>query len=596
MKLKIILFVIFSLYLVILFKVYRISIVSHTYYQNLASENIHKKIYLKPIRGIIYDSDNNPVAYNQLKFALLLKPHLKDKELNKTLKFISNYIDINTTKKYKIYKRNNSIYNHDYISIDDYLDYKKTIKAIPTLTQNKNIKIESTYLRIYPDKDILSHILGYVGKANQKEVNKNHTLKYIKITGKSGIEKYYNNYLMGKLGIKNVIVNSKNQIIREINTTNPTSSNIKLNINTKLQKFIYNMFKKEHKKGSIVVMKTNGEIVAMVDYPSYDNNIFVKGISYKEWKKLISNHFKPFLNKAIAGLYPPGSSIKPAIGLIAISSGKLNPYQKIFCPGFIEIGHRKFRDWKPDGHGEVDIFKAIKRSVDVYFYKVGLLLGIDYISKNLKKMGFGKKTGIDLPNERSGIIPNKEWKLKRYHKSWYIGETLNASIGQGYVLVTPIQIAVVTSLIATGKLPVPRVVNSIDNHKLKHILKDVLTPKEKKYLPFIHKGMWEVCNSPGGTATRHIHIPYFQIAGKTGTAQVHSIPQDVIRRKREDELAYWRRSHAWLTTYGPYKNPQFVVTAIIEHGGHGGEAAGGMISEIYKKLVELHYIKIKRKR
>jgi len=596
MRLKIIRYIILFFYLIIIAKVYIISIIQNKYYTQLANNNIHKRIYIPLIRGIIYDTNHNPIAYNELRFNILLKPHLNQNNLEKTLNYLRNYIDINITKTIKVYKKENSPYNQNFIPILEYIKYKKIINIFPTLKQNKNIKIKPTYLRIYPYKEILSHILGYVGKANNKDILKYPSLKYIKTTGKNGIEKYYNKYLIGKLGYKNVIVNSRNQIIKEINITKPKSTNIELNINTKLQTFIYNLLKKEKKRGSIVVMKTTGEIVSLVNYPSYDNNLFVKGISMKEWNKLLHNHFNPFLNKAVAGLYPPGSIIKPSIGLIAISSGKLNPYKEIFCPGYLKIGKRKFRDWKVAGHGEVNIFKAIKRSVDVYYYKIGLLLGIDYISQNLKRMGFGKKTGIDLPNERSGLIPNKKWKLKRYHTDWFIGETLNASIGQGYVLVTPIQTAVNTALMATGKLPTPMIVKRIGQNFIKPKISEVLTKKEKKLLPLIQKGMWQVCNAPGGTATNHIKGLPFNIAGKTGTAQVHSIPQDIKKRKREDELAYWKRSHAWLTTYGPYKNPQFVVTAMIEHGGHGGSAAGGIVSEIYKKLIQLHYIKLKGKR
>jgi penicillin-binding protein 2 len=583
----------FLLYLVIIAKVYLVSIKNHNLYTQLSSKNIHKKIYIKPTRGIIYDSNNIPIAYNQLKFSILLKPHLTTKELNSTLSYINKYLNINIPTLYKKYTKQNSIYNHQFIPIIEYGDYQKIFHIFPVLINHPFIKIESNYLRIYPYKEILSHIIGYVGKANQKDISQNPILKIVKITGKNGIEKSYNRYLIGKLGYKNVIVNAKNKIIKELNTTQPTSSNITLNIDSKLQTFIYNLFKKEKKKGTIIVMKTSGEIVAMVNYPSYNNNLFVKGISQKEWEKLIKNNFNPFLNKAIAGIYPPGSVVKPAIGLIAIASGKINPYKKIFCPGYIEIGGRKFRDWKIDGHGDVNIFKAIKRSVDVYYYKISLILGIDYISKNLKRMGFGKKTGIDLPNERKGIIPNKKWKKTRYKQSWFIGETLNASIGQGYMIVTPLQVAVNTALLASGKKPTPLIVKKIGKQIIKPKISDILTPQEKKLLPLIQKGMWQVCNSIGGTATKYIHIPYFQIAGKTGTAQVHSIPQDVKKRKREDELAYWKRSHAWLTTYGPYKNPQFVVTVMIEHGGHGGSSAGGIVSKIYKKLVELQYIKIK---
>jgi penicillin-binding protein 2 len=596
-RVKIVLFFVAFFYFIILGRVYYLSIEKHNYYKKLALENIRKKIYLKPTRGIIYDSNHIPVAFNELKFTLSLKPHMKDNNLTETLNYIKEAIPtISIEKLKKRYKRKNSLYNHNYISILEYMDYNQSLPVIPMLSQNENIKIESDYLRIYPFKNVMSHIIGYVGKANSKEIKSSPKLKIIKITGKNGIEKSYNDYLMGSLGYRDVIADAKNRIIKELSVKEPISHNIVLNVDTRLQSFIYNLFKKSGKKGTIIVMKTTGEIVSMVNYPSYDDNLFVKGISVTEWKKLISNNFNPFLNKAIGGLYPPGSVVKPAIGLIAIASGKISAYKKLWCPGYIEIGNRKFRDWKPDGHGYTNLFKAIKRSADTYFYQIGLLLGIDYISEHLKRMGFGKKTGIDLPNERKGIVPNKNWKRKRYKQPWFIGETLNVSIGQGYMLVTPIQVAVNTALLATGKLVTPQIVKQIDDKKLKPILKDVLTPKEKKLLPLIRKGMWQVCNASGGTATKHIDIPYFKIAGKTGTAQVHSIPQDVKKRKREDELAYWKRSHAWLTTYGPYKNPQFIVTVMIEHGGHGGSAAGELVSKIYKKLVKLHYIKIDKEK
>jgi len=348
---------------------------------------------------------------------------------------------------------------------------------------------------------------------------------------------------------------------------------------------------KKRKYGAVIVMRTNGEILALVSTPSYDNNLFVKGISFKEWKRLSHNIFNPLLNKPVSGLYPPGSTVKPSIALIAIASGRWNPWKKISAPPFLQIGNRKFRDWSPWGHGKTDVFKAIKESVDTYFYQIGLKLGINYLAKNLKRMGFGRKTQIDLPNEKSGLVPTKEWKARRYHQPWFIGETLNASIGQGYFLATPIQIAVNTALLASGKLPKPFVVKKIDDNLTKPTLKDVLILKEKQALRLIRKGMWEVCNSPGGTATRHIHIEGpFNIAGKTGTAQVYSIPQEVKKRKKEDELAYFHRSHAWLTTYGPYKRPQFVVTVIIEHGGHGGSAAGEVVSNIYNWLYKKGYM------
>ena len=593
MQIKIILFFIFLFYSILIYRVYSLSVVSYKKYNTLSEKNIIKTIPVAPVRGVIYDRNHTPIAVNELRFNLTITSHLKDKELNSTINDISNVLDVNKTILYKEYKNQDSPYSNKNIVVVKYLKEDEVYKIEPVLSLNKNIGFEPTYMRNYPYKFYLSNILGYVSKANKRDLQRNKVIELTQISGKRGIERYYDNVLQGEPGEKKVLVNARNQVLKVISYKSPKSHTITLTIDKNLQKFIYNIMMKQHKRGAVVVMRTNGEVLALVSTPSYDNNLFVKGISYKKWHELSHNIYNPLLNKPISGLYPPGSTVKPAEALIAIASGKWNPWKKIECPGYIEIGGRKFRDWLAWGHGKTNVLKAIKESVDTYFYQIGLKLGINYLAKNLKKMGFGKKTGIDLPNEKSGIVPNKEWKERKYHQPWFIGETLNASIGQGYFLATPIQVAVNTALIASGKLPRPFVVKKIDNNITKPLLKDVLTKKEKKDLWIIRKGMWEVCNAPGGTATRHIHTK-ITIAGKTGTAQVYSIPQEVKKRKREDELAYFHRSHAWLTTFGPYKHPQFVVTVLIEHGGHGGSAAGGIVSKIYNYLVEHGYIKVKK--
>ena len=591
MQTKIILFVILFFYSVIIYRVYELSIESYNKFNELSKKNYIKIIPVAPVRGVIFDRHHTPVALNELRFDLTIKPHLKDKELNETLNDIKDILDVNITKIYKIYKKNNSPYTNKPIPVIKYLKEEDVYKLEPILSLNPYIEFKTTYMRKYPYKFFLSNVLGYVSKANVNDLKRNKIIELTQISGKRGIEKYYDNILQGSAGEKKVLVDARNRILRVLSYIPAKSHNITLSIDYRLQKYIYDMLMKEKKYGAVIVMRTNGEILALVSTPSYDNNLFVKGISFKEWKSLSHNLYNPLLNKPVSGLYPPGSTVKPSIALIAIASGKWNPWRKIDAPAFIQIGNRKFRDWSPWGHGKTDVFKAIKESVDTYFYQVGLKLGIDYIAKNLRKMGFGKKTGIDLPNEKRGIVPDKEWKARKYHQPWFIGETLNASIGQGYFLVTPIQVAVNTALLASGYLPKPFIVKKIDNNLTKPILKNILTQKEKNALRLVRRGMWEVCNSPGGTATKHIHINApFTIAGKTGTAQVYSIPQEVKKRKKEDELAYFHRSHAWLTTYGPYKHPQFVVTVIIEHGGHGGSAAGKIVSNIYNWLYEKSYI------
>jgi penicillin-binding protein 2 len=591
MRTNIVIGVIFLFFSLLVYRVYYLSIESYKKYNTLSQENIKKTILIPPVRGVIYDRNGVPVAVNELKFDLTLKPHLKKKELLETLEDVKELYDFNITKAIKVYNEQNSPYNHKPIIVLNYLSEDVVYKIEPLLASNDNIDFIPTYMRKYPFKDVLSNVLGYVSKANEENLKRNKVIELTQVSGKRGIERYYDDILQGEPGEERVLVNARNQILKILSYKKPITHKIVLSIDEKLQKFIYDLLKQEKKRGAaVVVMRTNGEILALVSYPGYDDNLFVKGISYKKWHELSHNVYNPLLNKPVSGLYPPGSTVKPAIGLIAAASGKWNPFKKIDCPGYIIIGNRKFRDWLPWGHGMTDMFKAIKESVDTYFYQIGLKLGIDYIASRLKKMGFGKKTGIDLPNEKQGIVPNKEWKARRFHQPWFIGETLNAVIGQGYFLATPLQVAVNTALIASGKLPKPFVVEKIDNNVTKPVLKDVLTPKEKSKLWIIRKGMWEVCNSEGGTATKHIHTKIV-IAGKTGTAQVFSIPQDVIKRKREDELAYFRRSHAWLTTYGPFKNPQFVVTVLIEHGGHGGSAAGEIVSEIYNWLVDKGYIK-----
>jgi penicillin-binding protein 2 len=344
----------------------------------------------------------------------------------------------------------------------------------------------------------------------------------------------------------------------------------------------------DKKTGVAVVMRTNGEVLAAVSYPAYDPNLFVGGISTKDWKALQNDLNHPFTNKIIHGTYPPGSAIKMGM---ALAFEKAKPGilgHKEHCSGYITIGKssHKFRCWKKHGHGTMGLRNAIMRSCDVFFYKKSLKVGIDAMSEHLHSFGLGVKTGIDMPREYAGVVPSKKWKRKRFNKPWYLGETVISAIGQGYNLVTPLQVARYTALLATGNLVTPQIAKVIDNNSTKHVVKPI---KFDEYIHDVRKGMYDVCNVPGGTGYRALHNLPIIVAGKTGTSQVTSIPQSTVNRLKEHELAYFHRSHAWITTYAPYKDPQFVVTVLVEHGGHGGSTSAPIAAEIYKWLYKKGY-------
>ena len=309
------------------------------------------------------------------------------------------------------------------------------------------------------------------------------------------------------------------------------------------------------------------------------------GISHKDWQKLLNDVDNPFTNKFLNGLYPPGSTIKMGM---ALAFEKSNPGildKNEFCKGYIEVGanKHKFRCWKLSGHGNVDLRKAIRESCDVYFYNKSIIVGIDNMSRYLREFGFGVESGVDLPHESSGIMPDKEWKMKRYKKSWFFGETINSSIGQGYSLATPLQVARYTAMLATAKLPTPQITKN-------NILEPKAVDISKRHLSIIQKGMYDVCNTPGGTATRYMSNLPIKVAGKTGTSQVVSLPKDIRNKIREEDMEYYHRSHAWLTTYGPFENPKIIVTVLVEHGGHGGSSAGPIVADIYKWLYKEGYL------
>lgn len=576
----------------LLSRVYYLSVHSNRYYEQLSNENTIKTERIAPVRGEILDRNFKPLAINKLGFKIEITPHLSTQKQRTRLKTILLQIatllpTLDAVSMYDNYRKHDSHYNHHDIAVADFISYEDILPVYTRLSLIEDVKIMPAPKRYYPYQNMAAHIIGYTAKANSEEIANDPTLKLTGIVGKSGLEKEYNEYLQGIPGEKKVQMNALNEEVTVLDTTQPVENrNLVLTVDMRLQQYISTLMKK--KAGAVVVMGVDGAILSAGSYPEYNPNTFVSGISTKKWQALINDLDMPFTNKIINGLYPPGSTIKPPTGLIYLDSG-ISQWWYVTCSGSMKLGNRNFRCWKSWGHGKTDINKAIRESCDDYFYKGSLKVGIEKISEGLRAMGLGEKTGIDLPNEFIGTIPNRAWKRQRYNEPWYIGETLNTSIGQGSVLVTPLQIAQNTALIASGKLPRPHLAQMINNKPAHYTAKDVLTPKQKHLLPIIRRAMRQVCNHPNGTATAHI-TSKVMIAGKTGTAQVIGISQETKKRIKEKDMAYYTRSHAWLTTYGSAKHPKYVVTVLIEHGGHGASAAGEIVSKIYDKLLEYGYI------
>ena len=593
MRYKFVIFIFILFWAGMIARLYHVSIKSNFYYEGLAKDNIERKQFIKPVRGEISDVNGNLLAMNQIGFSVSIKPHLKQssESLIKVIdRLVATFPDLNKTIMLKVYKKHNSAYNHKYINVVDFIHYSDMMGAYPRLSLIPEVKIEAETKRYYPYGKYIAHIVGYTGRSNRKENENDPVVNEVGSVGKAGLEKYYNIVLEGELGYEISKVTATNKAIEVLEKELPKDNkNLKLNIDINLQQMIYERFRESNETGVVVVMRTNGEILSAVSYPSYDPNLFVGGISSKKWKALQNDLAKPFTNKVIHGTYPPGSTIKMGMALAYSKSLEGILETPEYCSGFITLGKskHKFRCWSRWGHGTVRLRKSIRESCDVYYYNKSLRVGINAMARELKSFGLGIKTGIDLPREYNGVIPDKAWKKKRFNQRWYLGETVISAIGQGYSLVTPLQVARYTTLMATAKLVTPRIARMIDNNVTKS--NEKIIHFNKKYFTQMQQGMYDVCNVPGGTGYKAMGGLPIIVAGKTGTSQVTSIPQSTVKRLKEHELAYYHRSHAWITTYAPYENPKYVVTVLVEHGGHGGSTAGPIAADIYKWLYRHDY-------
>ncbi|RVY76897.1 penicillin-binding protein 2 [Helicobacter pylori] len=585
LRYKLLLFVFIGFWGLLVLNLFILSVKNQEYYEKLAERNMTKKEFLVPTRGDITDRNNEFLATNELVFGVFLPSGLKQKELLEKIEIIQKFFP-NFSKETLLnnYQKENSLYNHNLIKVVGFIPYATMQPLYAKLIQTQGIFVLPLDKRYYPNNALASHVLGYVGVASLQDLKDDEENQYSQIVGKTGIEKEYNKLLQGKVGYKIMHVNALNQELATLEVVPPSTNNhLQLSLDKRLQKEADKLF--ENKRGAILVMDAeNGELLVAGSYPEYNLNDFVGGISQDKWQKLQDDIYNPLLNRFANALYPPGSVVKMGVGLSFLENLNITENTTIPTPPFIEVGKRKFRDWKKTGHGNSNLYKAIRESVDVYFYKFGLEISIEKLSKTLREVGFGEKTGVDLPNEFVGIVPDNLWKLKRFNQDWRVGDTLITAIGQGSFLTTPLQVLAYTGLIATGKLATPHF--AINN---KQPLKDPLNSFQKKKLQALRVGMYEVCNHKDGTAYHSTRGSKVTLACKTGTAQVVEIAQNIVNRMKEKDMEYFHRSHAWITAFLPYEKPKYAITILVEHG-EGGSKLGGLLVKMSNKLYELGYL------
>ena len=551
---------------------------------------------IKPFRGLILDSRRQVLVDNQPAFDLVYVP--------------SRIVDIR-----RIVATLEGFYRQRGFSLEEDLNPAGKTRPFVPVRLERNIPVEKIAqvethaldlpgfvvevapVRKYLGGDVLSHIIGYTGEVSREELEKleDNSLAPGDVVGKTGLERLLDPYLAGKPGAEQVEVNVTGKVIKSLGRVEPVAGyNAVLTLDFDLQTVAAAAM--EGRSGAAVVLDPrDGSVLAMVSVPSFDPNIFNGGISPRDWEKLAKDPRHPMENRAISGQYPPGSTYKVVTAAAALSEGIVTPEIRFYCNGSFTLGNRSYRCWQRHGHGWVNLHRALVSSCDVYFYNLGKILGVDKLAEYARAFGFGQRTGIDMPREKPGLVPTKAWKAKRFKEPWQPGENIPISIGQGFDLVTPLQLANAYDALANGgTIWRPRLVKQIEEADGRVVK---MFPPEKigalsltaRHLELIRRGLWGVVNEAGGTGGA-LRRPEGDVAGKTGTSQVVGMPR-ADKTGRIRVLSDRFRDHALFACFAPYQNPEIAVAVIVEHAGHGGSVA----APVARKIIDA-YFRLKRER
>ncbi len=575
----------------LIIRLIHLQIAGHEHYASLAKDNSIKIYPLIPTRGMIYDRHGNILAENTPSYSLEIVPE-KVKDMDETLLQLQTLLNI-PDEKIDLYQKQRKRQKR-FTSTP--LLLSMTDEEIAKFAVNRpffpGVDIRQRLVRHYPYNELTAHVVGYVGRINEAEIKTLPAAEYQGSThiGKLGIESSYETELHGKTGYAEIETNVQ---ARPLNTLNETDAvqgaNLYLTLDMDLQKTAYDALAPFNGAVVAIEIKTGGVLV-FTSRPSFDPNPFVAGIANDAYQALQSSENQPLYNRALRGLYPPGSTLKPFIALAGLEYNAITATQRLFCPGYFQLPNveHKYRCWKKTGHDWVDLNKAITESCDVYFYRLASTLGIDDMHSFLQKFGFGEKTGIDLAGEKTGLLPSREWKMEQKNQAWYPGETLITGIGQGSNQVTPLQLARATATLANrGQVVTPflvdKIVTATDTHPGSEIHKDTIALKQKNVDSIIN-AMVDVVHNERGTANDLKKDFNYLMAGKTGTAQVLGIKQNAKYNENNIEFKY--RDHALFIAFAPADNPKIAVAVIAENGGHGGSIAAPIAAKVIKQYLK----------
>lgn len=569
-----------ALFSVLTGRLYYLQFVRGQEFQVMADNNRIKIVLTSPERGRILDRYGAEMAASNINYQLYLRTE-RGQFAPMSFVELAAILDVDPVEFERAVKKRKPV--NDEILIAEHLSWEQLAAVQLRTPEFPGLLVETGKRRFYPYNDVTAHLLGYVGTPSAEDGDEGffRRLPDLKI-GKRGIELAFETDLRGQAGVKQQEVNSTGLVVREI-SAQPSikGKDLATTVDLDLQIFAHQRLMQEKSAAAVVMDVNNGEIYALSSTPSFDPNEFSTGISKKLWFSLLNNARSPLLNKCIAGQYPPGSTYKMLIGLAGLESGKINAASRFTCPGFMDLGSHRFHCWKRDGHGSVSIREAIQQSCDVFFYNVSLRTGNDPIAVTARKFGMGKPTGIELPGELSGIVPDQAWKQKRFKQAWQTGDTVNGSIGQGYVLSTPLQLANMTAQIANGG-------KKLRPTLIKTDAAVVPSPIDIKaeHLALVREGMDWVVNHAGGTAYgKRIAESGMEMAGKTGTSQVRSLSN--IKSFSKDDIYWIQQHHGLFVGYAPVNAPKFACAVIVEHGGSGSGAAAPIARDLLLKAQQL---------